>query len=280
MDERKQELGELRDYGHKLLEKLRYPDVISMLQQTITHISGIAEEYSNEADKWHEKYDECFAQNEKLQGQIEDLSAAAERQNQELCDVIDTQARKIENMSADFAKQMEELRSYRNQEINSHGEKVQALVATQAVLDKMSCEVEETKRKLDDEISQYEAEKAEYENKRKEYEDKIEVNQAKLDEYQTLFDYKLNAEARIAEVQKATDDKDIEAKEAIEALTKQYNDEKTLREKLEAELIELKKQHGSNANAPEGETPNSQGDSSEGQNEHSSNDDDDDDSTR
>ena len=106
MDERGRELDELRDYGHKLLDELRYPNVISMLQQTITHISGIAEEFSNEADKWHEKYDECFAQNEKLQGQIEDLTAAAERHNQELRAVIDAQAQKIEYMNTFFAKQM------------------------------------------------------------------------------------------------------------------------------------------------------------------------------
>ena len=280
MDERRRELSELRDYGHKLLEELRYPNVISMLQQTITHISGIAEEYSNEADKWHEKYDECLAQNDKLQGQIEDLTVAGDRQNKELRDVIDAQAQKIASMSADFAQQMEELRLHRNQEIDSHGEKLQALVATQAMLDKMSDEVEENQRKLDDEIKRCEAEKAEYENKRKEYEDKIEVNQAKLDEYQTLFDYKLKAEARIAEAQKAADDKDSEAKETIEALTKQYNDEKTLREKLEAELAELKKQLSGNADAPTGESPDSQAYASEGQNEHSSNDDDEDDSTR
>ena len=274
MDEREKELDELRNYGHKLLEELRCPDVIGMLQETITHISSIAEEYSHEVDEWRGKYDECSAQNEKLQRQIEDLKSAGGRQNQELREIIKEQARQIERMGSGFAEKMEALRSYRDQEINEHKAKLQALIDTQTALDKMKNEVLEEKQKLEKDIDQCEKEKAEYEAKRKEYEEQIELNQAKLDEYQALFDYKLEAEQRITEAKNTANEKDEEAKATIKDLSQKYEQEKKLREDCEAALNKLQNQLTGNENAYDN------GQNAEGQNEQPHRDDDDDDSTR
>lgn len=276
MDEREQELSELRNYGHKLLEEMKYPSIIAMLQETITHMADIAEEYSREADKWHSKYDECAEQNRNLQRQIEDLTKAGEQKNNELCTVISKQAEQIKSMSHDFEQKLDELRSYRNQEVEGYRDKVQALISTQATLDKLISDVEAEKRQLEDKIRQCDKEKAEYENKQLEYEIQIEDNRTKLDEYPGLFNYKLNAENKIAEAQKAADDKVDEANRKVDDLTKKYNDEVELRKKLEEELGKLKDQLQGNTDNPTSEELNCQDDVVERREEQSAHDDDDD----
>ena len=242
MDERGQELNELRDYGHKLLEELRYPDIISMLGDTFTHLADVAEEYSREADKWHNKYDECVSQNEMLQEKIEKLTEAGEHQNQELSRIIETQAQRIESMGKEFKQQLTKLRSHRNSEIEEYGNKVQALIATQTTLDKMTAEVEAAKHNLEESIRRYDEEKSSYEEKRIEYESQIELNQMKLDDYQNLFKFKQDAQNRIDAVQQEADNKVKAAEKEIDKWNRKYDEEHTLRLKIEKENNRLKKQ--------------------------------------
>lgn len=242
MDEREQDLSELRDYGHKLLDELRYPNIISMLRDTITHMADIAEEYSKEADKWHSKYDECTSQNEKLLKQIEDLTEAGERQSESLRKVIEVQADKIKNLEEDFGKQIADLRSHRDKEIDDYGNKVQALAAVQTALDKKKYEVEAEKGRLAENNRLCEEEKSRYEEKRCELEKQIELNQAKLDGYQELFDFKQGAQNKIDAVQKEADDKANAANKEIAEWNRRYDEEHNLRLKIEDENDRLKKQ--------------------------------------
>lgn len=276
MDEREQELSELRDYGYKLLEEMKYPNIISMLQETITHIADIAEEYSGEADKWHSKYDECAKQNENLREQIKDLTNTGEQQNKEFRAVIGEQAKKIEDISREFEKKLDELRFYRDQEIEDYRNKVQALTATQKTLDEMIVDVKSKKRQLENDIQRCNEEKAKYEDTRLEYAQQIEDNQTKLDEYESLFKYKMEAETKITKIQNEADNKVSKANSEIAELTKKYNDETDLRQKLEKELDVLKNQLQNNADNLNSEEQNLQNGIVEQQEKQPSQDDDED----
>ena len=240
MHERDQELTELRNYGHKLLNELRYPKIIGMLQENIMHIANIAEEYSKEADMWHSKYNECLAKNEERQEQIKNLIKANDLQSTKFSTVINNQAEKINEMKQNFERKLEELRSHRNDEIAEYGRKVQALADTQAYLDTIKGETEDLKCKLEQEICQCDEKKKDYENKRDEYLQQIEDNKAKISEYADLYQFKLDAQKKIADAMQAANDKESEANDAIADLNEKYGKEIELREKLESELEELK----------------------------------------
>ena len=280
MDERRQELTELRNYGHKLLEEMRYPSIIGMLQETISHIADIAEEYSAEAEKWHDKYDECAAQNENLQKQINDLIKEEEQENQKLCNVIKEQAEKIESMSRDFATKMEELRTHRDQEIEEYNGKLQALIATQTTLDNLKNEVEQKKSKLEEDIQKCNEEKTNYENKRLEYERQIEDNQAKLNEYDSLYQFKLDSQKTIDDAIQAAEGKIKAANDTATEWERKYGEEYTLREKLEKEIESLKNQLQGNVDTSHSMDNQTQEGFTETQGENPNHDDDDDDSTR
>ena len=280
MDERGQELTELRDYGHKLLEEMRYPNIIGMLQETISHIADIAEEYSVEAEKWHNKYDECAEQNEKLQRKITDLTTAGQQENKELCAVIDKQAKKIESMGVEFARKMDELRSHRNQEIEEYNEKLQALIATQTTLDNLKCEVAEKENKLEEDRQRCNEEKTNCESKRLEYKQQIEDNQAKLNEYDSLYQFKLEAQQKIDEATQSAETKIKAANDTAAEWERKYGEEYTLREKLEKEIESLKNQLQNNAATSQNTENQSQEEFTEKRDEHPNHDDDDDDGTK
>ena len=63
MDERGEQLEELHGYAGKLLEEMRNPDLIDLLQETTTQLHDIAIEYSREVDSWRDKYEESEKQN-------------------------------------------------------------------------------------------------------------------------------------------------------------------------------------------------------------------------
>ena len=240
MHERDQELTELRNYGHKLLNELRYPKIIGMLQENIMHIANIAEEYSKEADMWHSKYNECLAKNKEWQEQIKNLIKANDLQSTKFSTVINNQAEKINEMKQNFEKKLEELRSHRNDEIAEYGRKVQALADTQANLDTIKSETEALKCKLIEEIRQCDEKKKDYKDKRDECIQQIEDNKAKLSEYAGLYQFKLDAKKQIDDAMQAAKDKESEANVAIADLNEKYNKEIELRKKLESELERLK----------------------------------------
>lgn len=271
MDDRGQELSQLRDYGHKLLE---------MLNETLTHITDIADEYSDEAENWHGKYNECAEQNKRLQNQITNLTESGNRQNEKFIAGIDKQAAKIESMSRDFDQKINGLFSHRNQEIDEYGSKIQALIDTQSTLNKLIGEVKAEKQQLDENILYYNEKIDEYESKSKELKDQLESNQEKINEYQELFNFKLDSQKRIDDIQKTADDKEKEAQEAIADLTKKYDAEAALRQKLENELAELKNRLQDN-NSSNGEEYTSQDSDIEHNEENQvSHDDDDEDGTK
>ena len=280
MDERGQELTELRDYGHKLLEEMRYPNIIGMLQETISHIADIAEEYSAEAEKWHNKYDECAEQNENLQKQITDLTKIGKQEIEKLRAVIDEQTKKIESMGDEFAKKMDELRSHRNQEIDEYNEKLQALIATQTTLDNLKCEVTEKEGKLEEDRQRCNKEKNNCESKRLEYEQQIEDNQAKLNEYDSLYRFKLEAQQKIDDATQSAETKIKAANDTATEWERKYGEEYTLREKLEKKIESLKNQLQDNAAVSQNTENQSQDEFAETQGEHPNHDEDDEDGTK
>ena len=240
MDERKRELSALRNYGDKLLEEMRYPSLISMLQETISHITNIAEEYSEEAEKWHNKYDELSERNRILDKQISDLTDKGEKHNTRLCGSINAQAEKIERMNNDFAIKMDGLRGYRDQEIREYSSKLDMLIETQQTLNKLKTDVENIKKQLEKARQECEKEKSKYESERNKYQNQIEVNKTKLGEYEKLYKYKLDAEKKISKVEKDADDKVAAADKTAADWERKYGEEYTKREQLENELNSLK----------------------------------------
>lgn len=273
MDERGQELNELRDYGYKLLEELRYPDIIGMLRDTMTHLADVAKEYSREADKWHNKYDECALQIGELKEKITSLTEASNCQKESFHTQTVT-------LKRDLGKKITELRSYRDSEIAEYGSKVNALIATQSALDKMTAEVEAEKRNLKESIRRCDEEKSSYENKRTEYESQIELNQVKLDDYQNLFDFKRNAQNQIDAVQQAAADKVDAANIKIDEWKLKYDKEHKLRVKIEEENIRLKEQLQGSMDNSTNDGNTQQGGATERQDETSSLCDDDEDGTK
>lgn len=280
MDERGQELTELRDYGRKLLEEMRYPNIIGMLQETISHIADIAEEYSAEAEKWHNKYDECAGQNENLQKQITDLTKTGKQENEKLRAVIDEQAKKIKSMGDNFAMKMDELRSHRNKEIEEYNGKLQALIATQITLDSLKCEVAKKESKLEEDRQRFNEEKNNCESKQLEYEQQIKDNKDKLNEYDSLYQFKLGAQKKIDDAIQSADAKIKAANDTATEWERKYGEQYTLREKLEKEIESLKNHLQNNAGASQSTENQSREEFAETRGEHPNYEDEDDDRVR
>lgn len=262
MDERGQELNELRDYGNKLLEEMRYPNLIGMLQETLTHLHDIACEYSRDADLWHERYEACAEEKQALQDELQHRIGAWEEQKGEWRSVIKVQTDKIQDMDRDFQYKLDELRVYRDNEIGNYNDKVQSLLTAQSALVQMKNDIEEEKRRLEDARrkcdetkAEHEKAKEEYEEKRRECEQQIERNRDKIEGYGELFAEKTNVQSKIEKVEKEAAEKAEVANKEIAEWNRRYDEEHVLREKIEKELEELKKLQGnedSNNDKPNG----------------------------
>lgn len=246
MDERGQELNDLRDYGARLLEEMKYPELIGMLQETMTHLHDIATEYAADAEGWHVKYDECAAQNIALQKKLENLASALERQKEDMSAVIYTQSAEIRQMGQEFECKLNELRSYRDAEVAEYNQRVQALLATQEVLQQKQEKLAVQEQQLAEERQHCENERKAVERTREEYEEQIELNRAKLDDYPALFDYKMNAKKKIDDAQKAADDQVNAMRKERDEWKHQHDKEHYWREIFEKELVELKKRLNEN----------------------------------
>ena len=246
MDERGQELNDLRDYGARLLEEMKYPELIGMLQETMTHLHDIATEYAKDAEGWHVKYDASAAQNIALQKKLENLASALERQKEDMSAVIYAQSDEIRQMGQEFECKLNELRSYRDAEVAEYNQRVQALLATQEVLQQKKEKLAVQEQQLAEERQHCENERKAVERTRAEYEEQIELNRAKLDEYSALFDYKMNAKKKIDDAQKAADDQVNAMRKERDEWKRQHDKERYWRENFEKELIELKKRLNEN----------------------------------
>jgi len=241
MDERGQELGELRDYGNKMLEEMRHSELIDMLQKTITHLHDIAGEYSKEADEWHVRYDACEKRYQELQIEQKKQKEDWNQKEAGWKFIIGAQSEKIQKMDDDFQNKLHELRTYRDEEIARYNEKVQSLLTAQDSLARMRNELAEEKQKLEDARKQYEDKKAECEGKEQEYEQHRKQNQTKLDAYDELYEYKLDADSKIKEARKNAEAKVEEATKENAEWNRKFDEEHARCEKLEKELEELKK---------------------------------------
>ena len=248
MDERGQELNELRDYGNKLLEEMRYPNLIGMLQETLTHLHDIACEYSRDADLWHRKYNACAEEKQALQEEIQHRIGAWEEQKAEWRSVIKVQTDKIQEMDRDFQYKLDELRVYRDREIGNYNDRVQSLLTAQSALGKMKNDLEEEKRRLEDAHrkcdeakAEHEKAKEEYEEKRRECEQQMERNRDKIEGYEVLFIEKMNVQSKIEKIEKDAAEKVEAANKEIAEWNRRYDAEHVLREKITKELEELKK---------------------------------------
>jgi len=246
MDERGQELNDLRDYGARLLEEMKYPELIGMLQETMTHLHDIATEYAKDAEGWHVKYDASAAQNIALQKKLENLASALERQKEDMSAVIYAQSDEIRQMGQEFECKLNELRSYRDAEVAEYNQRVQALLATQEVLQQKKEKLAVQEQQLAEERQHCENERKAVERTRAEYEEQIELNRAKLDEYSALFDYKMNAKKKIDDAQKAADDQVNAMRKERDEWKRQHDKEHYWREIFEKELVELKKRLNEN----------------------------------
>lgn len=248
MDEREQELNALREYGFKLLEKMRYQELLEMLQGTLTHLHDIAAEYSNEANSWRVKYDECEAHNRQLQQQLQDLKNANNDQVDKLQKTIQIQSDAITELEKEFNRKIGELRSYRDSEVQHYNEQIQSLILAQQSLANMKRELEDKLHECDSEKTRLENLKRECEEMRAELQRKIEVNQTKLDRYDELDNFQRNAQQRIDELEKALYDKEEEANNKIKDLNKELETERKRKQELERQLDELKRQPSSDNN--------------------------------
>ena len=246
MDERGQELNDLRDYGARLLEEMKYPELIGMLQETMTHLHDIATEYAADAEGWHVKYDACAAQNIALQKKLENLASALDRQKEDMSAVIYAQSDEIRQIGQEFECKLNELRSYRDAEVAEYNQRVQALLATQEVLQQKKEKLAVQEQQLAEERQHCENERKAVERTRAEYEEQIELNRAKLDEYSALFDYKMNAKKKIDDAQKAADDQVNAMRKERDEWKRQHDKEHYWREIFEKELVELKKRLNEN----------------------------------
>lgn len=203
MDEREQELNALREYGFKLLEKMRYPELLEMLHGTLTHLHDIAAEYSTEANTWRARYNECEAHNQKLQQQLQDLETANNEQVDKLKEAIKIQSDTITDLEKDFNRKLGELRSYRDSEVQNYNKQIQALILAQQSLDGMKQELEENLRKCESERKRLERLQLDLERERADLQRQIDVNKTKLDRYDELDVFQRNAQGKIDELEQA-----------------------------------------------------------------------------
>ena len=246
MDERGQELNDLRDYGARLLEEMKYPELIGMLQETMTHLHDIATEYAKDAEEWHVKYDACAAQNIALQKKLENLVSALDRQKEDMSAVIYAQSDEIRQMGQEFERKMDELRAYRDAEVAEYNQRVQALLATQEVLQQKKEKLAVQEQQLAEERQHCENERKEAEKTRTDYEEQIKFNQMKIEAYQELSNYKRNVQLEIDNAKKAADDRLNAMRKERDEWKRQHDKEHYWREIFEKELVELKKRLNEN----------------------------------
>ena len=279
MDERGQDLEELKVYGGKLLEEMRQPKLIDMLQETMEHLHNVAIEYAREANDWHLKYDMSQAENEKLRRQLADIKKLGETQNDEWRNAVNHQSEVLKSMEGNLQQQFDSMRLHRDREVDDYKFKVEKLIQTQKTLDALKGEVETAKQDLEGKIRLRDEEKSNYEAKRAELEDQMNLNHDKITGYEELDQKLRNAQSEIANAQNAADDK-INAANAIAAeWERKYCEEYSLRVKLEEELATLKQRLQSSDANKAGENADGQEQSADVQSSETQ-DDDDDDSTK
>ena len=279
MDERGQALEELKGYGGKLLEEMRQPKLIDMLQETMEHLHNVAIEYSREADDWHSKYDMSQAENEKLRQQLADIKKLGETQNDEWLNAVNNQSKVLKSMEGSLQQQFDSIRTHRDSEVDDYKFKVENLIQTQKTLDALKGEVETAKQDLEEKIRLCDEEKANCEAKRVELEEQINLNRDKITGYEELDQKLRNAQSEIANVQNAADDKINAANATAADWERKYGEEYSLRVKLEEELANLKQRLQSSDANKAGENADGQEQSDDVQPSETQ-DDDDDDSTK
>ena len=238
MDEREQELNALREYGFGLLEKMRYPELLEMLQGILTHLHDIAVEYSNEANSWRVRYDECEAHNQKLQQQLQDLKAANNAQVDKLQKTIQIQSDTIESLEKDFNSKLNELRSYRDNEVKNYNAHVQELILTRQSLDNMKRNLEDNLNKCISERSSLERLKSDCEETRADLQREISINKTKLDRYDELDKFQREAQAKIDQLEKTLAGKDKDVDDTINDLKNKLEAAQERNLELERELDE------------------------------------------
>lgn len=241
MDEREQELNELRDYGARLLKEMQYPELIAMLEETIKHLHDIASEYARDAKMWRGKYEESADQNGALQTRLAELTAALAAQKKELQGVIAHQSDEIVALNAQFQAKLDALRSYRDDEIAVYNERGQAMLSAQSAWEQMKQECENEKAKLEEERKSCEILSQECRQKQNEYQTHLEINQEKLNDYDRHFTEELDTQNRINEVQRKADEQICAIREERDDWKGKYEKERSWREKFENELTILKK---------------------------------------
>ncbi|MBR1420494.1 MAG: hypothetical protein IJ575_05510 [Selenomonadaceae bacterium] len=252
MDERGEQLEELHGYAGKLLEEMRNPDLIDLLQETTTHLHDIAIEYSREADSWRDKYEESEKRNRDLQNTVDILTD----QNTRLRNDLEDQTEKIraldQDLSRNFQTKLDELREYRDREIFDYNQKVRSMIEAQQYLADEKSKYEQLNRDLENA-------KRESEEKRDEYDHLIRDNQSKLEDYDRLCEVERNAEQRINDTIQDANSKIQSANDERDSWKQKFFEEQGKREGLEQELANLKNQLQANSNHENGENmqPNS-----------------------
>ena len=279
MDERGQDLEELKVYGGKLLEEMRQPKLIDMLQETMEHLHNVALEYSREADDWHSKYDKSQAENEELRRQLADIKKLGETQNDEWRNAVKNQSEVLKSMEGSLQQQFDSMRSHRDREVDDYKCKVEKLIQTQKILDAIKGELETAKQDLEEKIRLYDEKKANCEAKRVELEDQINLNRDKITGYEELDKKLRKAQSDIANAQNAADDEINTANATAAYWERKYGEENSLRVKLEEELANLKQRLQSSDANKAGENADGQEQPADFQSS-ATQDDDDDDSTK
>lgn len=279
MDERGQALEELKGYGGKLLEEMRQPKLIDMLQETMEHLHNVAIEYSREADDWHLKYDMSQDENEKLRRQLADIKKLGETQNDEWRNAVKNQSEVLKSMEGSLQKQFDSMRLHRDREVDAYKCKVENLIQTQKTLDALKGEVETAKQDLEEKIRLCDEEKANCEAKRVELKDLINLNHDKITGYDELDQKLRNAQSKIANAQNDAEKKINAANATAADWERKYGEEYSLRVKLEEELATLKQRLQSSDANRAGENADGQEQPADVQSSKTQ-DDDDDDSTK
>lgn len=279
MDERGQDLEELKVYGGKLLEEMRQPKLIDMLQETMEHLHNVAIEYSREANDWHLKYDMSQAENEKLRRQLADIKKLGETQNDEWRNAVNHQSEVLKSMEGNLQQHFDSMRLHRDREVDDYKFKVEKLIQTQKTLDALKGEVETAKQDLEGKIRLRDEEKSNYEAKRAELEDQMNLNHDKITGYEELDQKLRNAQSEIANAQNAADDTINAANATAAEWERKYCEEYSLRVKLEEELATLKQRLQSSDANKAGENADGQEQPADVQSSETQ-DDDDDDSTK
>lgn len=276
MDERGQDLEELKVYGGKLLEEMRQPKLIDMLQETMEHLHNVALEYSREADDWHSKYDRSQAENEELRRQLADIKKLGETQNDEWRNAVKNQSEVLKSMEGSLQQQFDSMRSHRDREVDGYKLKVENLIQTLKTLDDLKSELETAKQDLEEKIRLRDEEKLNYEAERAELKKQFNLNRDKITGYEELDKKLRKAQSDIANAQNAANDTINAANATAADWERKYGEEYSLRVKLEEELATLTQQLQSSDANKAGEDADGQEQSDDVQQSETQDDDDDD----